>query len=193
MYTIIRQVHLYSGLVLLMWVTMYFVTGAVMTHGELVPRSQPAQQTSEHALTGLTASSGEALAEALTAQLDLPGRVVSSERRPSGEWVIRLANARVSVEAVVSPPLDHARITRRTAGAVGTMHGLHRLHGYGGGWLYNLWAVVYDLASVALIVFAVTGVYLWHRLTRRRLLGWTLLSIGVGYTIAMVLYLMLAA
>ena len=41
---------------------------------------------------------------------------------------------------------------------VGLAHGLHRLHGYGGGWLYRVWAAVYELSSAAMILFSLTGI-----------------------------------
>jgi hypothetical protein len=74
---------------------------------------------------------------------------------------------------------------------VGIAHGLHRLHGYGGGGLYDVWAVLYDLASLALIVFAFTGVYLWHATLRPRWPGWLALGVGAVFTTAMILHLWL--
>jgi hypothetical protein len=66
------------------------------------------------------------------------------------------------------------------------------MHQYGGGWLYNLWVVFYDLASLALIVFAITGVYMWYKLEGRKRLGWILLGLSFAYAGAMVLYLIYA-
>jgi len=48
----------------------------------------------------------------------------------------------------------------------------------GGGWLYDLWAVVYDLASASMILFALSGIYLWHQ---RR--PGSFLKIGNGFPI----------
>ena len=60
--------------------------------------------------------------------------------------------------------------------------GFHRMHGYGGGWLYNIWLVFYDLASLSLILFAVSGTYLWWRLARRRwLVGLAGCELGLCY------------
>ena len=67
---------------------------------------------------------------------------------------------------------DSVHIFRREEDARTTLVGFHRLHGYGGGWLYDIWVVFYDLASLALILFTLTGIYLWYRLTKHRLLGW---------------------
>jgi hypothetical protein len=73
-----------------------------------------------------------------------------------------------------------------------TMIGFHRLHGYGHGWRYDLWAVMFDLASASMIVFAATGVWLWHRLARRRWPGWLVLAAGLLFVLASVLQFLLA-
>ena len=41
-------------------------------------------------------------------------------------------------------------------------------------------------------VFAITGVYMWYQLTRKRLLGWLILGGSCAYTGAMILYLIYA-
>jgi hypothetical protein len=77
-------------------------------------------------------------------------------------------------------------------GAAQTLVGFHRLHRYGGGWVYNLWMVFYDLASFSVILFAASGVYLWYKLTRRRALGWTCLAASFGFTAGTILYFVYA-
>jgi len=90
----------------------------------------------------------------------------------------------------VSADLKSATVTEHRFGWQRVLAGFHRLHGYGGGWLYDLWAVLYDLASAAMIVFAVTGVVLWHRLARPRWPGWVLLACGLAFTASTLSYLL---
>ena len=66
------------------------------------------------------------------------------------------------------------------------------MHNYGGGWLYDIWVVFYDLASASLILFAISGIYLWWRLTRRKLWGWICLGISWGFAAVTICYLMYA-
>ncbi len=68
---------------------------------------------------------------------------------------------------------------------------LHRMVGYGGGTLYDLWVLMYDLASAALIVFAVTGVMLWSARPGRDRLGWVMLGLGCALCLGTVLYFLL--
>ena len=79
-----------------------------------------------------------------------------------------------------------------TYGLRTTLIGMHRMHNYGGNILYLLWVLLYDLASLSLILFGLTGVYLWYKLTTKRLLGWVILGLGYGYTAATILFLVYA-
>ena len=51
-----------------------------------------------------------------------------------------------------------ATVSTRRENLRTTLVGFHRMHRYGGGWLYDLWVVCYDLASLSLILFAISGV-----------------------------------
>jgi len=114
-----------------------------------------------------------------------PGR-----RRKDGTWTFEFFRPGHLTEVVVSADLKSATVTEHRFGWQRVLAGFHRLHGYGGGWLYDLWAVLYDLASAAMIVFAVTGVVLWHRLARPRWPGWVLLACGLAFTASTLSYLL---
>ena len=45
------------------------------------------------------------------------------------------------------------------------------------------------LYSASMIVFALSGIYLWYKLTKRRLLGWALLAVSFAFATGAVLYL----
>lgn len=55
--------------------------------------------------------------------------------------------------------------------------------------LYDLWLAFYDLASLSLILFDVSGVYLRWRLARRRWLEWAFLGVCWGYASITIVYL----
>jgi hypothetical protein len=46
-----------------------------------------------------------------------------------------------------------------------------------------------DLASAAMLLFALSGVYLWWKITPNRLPGMLCLGAGIGFTTAIVLHL----
>ena len=71
-----------------------------------------------------------------------------------------------------------------------TTFGFHRMHGYGGGWLYNIYVLMLDLTSIATILFGLTGLYLWYKLMRKKMWGIILLSASIGYTIIIITFFM---
>lgn len=191
MYTAFRKIHLYSGLSLLLFVLMYFVSGLVMTHHAWFPREKTTS-TTEHPLDYAGAWEAEELGAFLASEFNLNGRMFQAKEQPDGAWTFGYASAGEENKVAVAATHDKVTVTRTEHGAVEVMHRLHRLHKYDGPWFYILWAVVYDLTSLSMIVFAVTGIYLWYKLTARRRLGWALLGTSFSYALATILYLLYA-
>ncbi len=188
MYPWIRRIHLFTGLFLLVFVLMYFVSGYLMIHEKWFQRGEPLKTTRNERLTYAGDLSTTDFAGYLEHTFGVRGKRQPPRRRPDGSWQFNYVRPGVNHEVVVSPSGQEVTITRSQFGAVGLAHGLHRLHGYGGGWLYDLWAVVYDLASGAMILFALTGIFLWHQSTVIRWPGWLCLVLSFGFTTAMLLY-----
>lgn len=49
---------------------------------------------------------------------------------------------------------------------------------------------MYDVAGAALIVFPISGIFLWYKTSRNRLAGAGVLAAGLCFTAATILYLM---
>lgn len=192
MYNALRITHLYCGLVLLMFVVMYFTTGVVMTHGEMLPKRATTEVRTEQAISYAGPWSQAELATWAKDQFSIAGRPIQATSKADGSWEIRYANAGGDTRVQIPPSHDKAVLITRTRNAVDAMHGLHRLHGYSGGWVYATWAAMYDLSSVAMIVFGITGIWMWYVLSKRRWPGAVLLAGSFGYAAAMTLYLMYA-
>jgi hypothetical protein len=190
-YSVFRKIHLYSGLAILAFLTMYFLTGYVMIH-DWFYRPTPGKTTRTEQLFHAGPQEPAAYSNYLQRTFSLRGKVTEQRQLEDGSWRFRYFRPGTLYEAIVAPAGDRVWITTQNENAVDTMIGVHRLHGYGGGNLYNLWAFLYDLASFSLIVFAFTGIYLWYKLTKKRLLGWIVVGISYGYAAVTILYLMYA-
>lgn len=190
MHSIVRQIHLYSALVLLAFVLMYFVTGYVLTRQSWFGEPQSAAETRRVALdaAALSGEPGEtAFAMRLQNLMDLAGKPAPARRLGGGRWEFSFHKPGYNAKAVLDADRSAAEITETRHGWQRVMIGFHRLHGYGGGWLYILWAIVYDVASLSMIAFAVSGVWLWHGMTKNRLAGWIVLAAGFAYTAGVIL------
>jgi hypothetical protein len=194
MYTFFRQLHLFSGLVLLVFIVLYFGTGYVMIHPEWFGDEGPETARQDVALGIPAGLDDDGLSRFLQDRFGLRGKRLPARHHDDGSLLFAYYHPGTFSEVTVAADRRTVTLATHTESWQRVVHGLHRLHGYGGGWAYVLYAFCMDLASVALIVFALTGVYLWHRLTkpRRRWIGWTLLALTWAYTLATIAYLLAA-
>jgi hypothetical protein len=189
--TLIRRLHLFAGLTLLVWVALYFVTGWVMVHEDWFPRRDADKQTRSLTLDGQGERNSGEFVRQLETTFDIHGKRNEPVRRGDGTWRFNWIRPGHRYEVTVSATGDRADFTHVQLNGVGVLHGLHRLHGYGGGPLYDGWVVAYDVASASMILFALSGIWLWWRQSAgRRLAGWVCLATGFGFTGAMIAYLM---
>ncbi len=186
MYTAIRKLHLYAGLVILVFLMMYFVSGYVLIHRPWFSAKDrtPQRTVRQEPLTGY---SGPRTPEALAHRLRLRGRINASpdQRRFT---VVHPGE----IQQVALSDDDQATITTTREDLAGILVQLHRVHGYGGGWLWNAFVLFNDLAGVACILFALTGVYLWWKTAQRKTLGVICLAISCLYGGGMILYTLFA-
>ena len=192
-YVVIRRIHLGSAFVLLGFILMYFVTGYVLTHGtwfgeaheQVVRRTEPFP-------TDLSASPDAAgFAIQLRERLGLRGKPSKVDHRADGTWRVNYAHPGHVTEVTIPADRWTLALVEKHQGWQRILSVLHRLHGYGGGGLYSLWAVLVDVAAVSMIAFAFTGLMLWYRLARDRRLGWGILTAGFALTVSTLAYLMM--
>jgi len=187
-----RKIHLYTGLGLLTFVVMYFITGWVLMHEGIFPHKDPVNTTWMEKLEYQGPDSREAWADYLQHEFSLRGKQGRIREMKDGRVSYQYFRPGYAFEVVVSADRETAEITESQWGFRNLMVGYHRIHGYGDGWLYNIWSFMYDLASLACIVFAISGIVIWYPTRRRDRLGWLFLGIGFGLTTVMTLYLMYA-
>ncbi len=91
-----------------------------------------------------------------------------------------------TMPAVIKP---NVTITEYDFGPAGTSNGFHRLRGFSGGWGYKLWSLMYDASALSLILFSLTGIYLWWKLSKIRWPGALVLAFGILFPIATFMFL----
>ena len=182
MYTLLRNIHLYSAFIIVSFLLMYFVTGGVMILESAFPRIS--KETTVQTLPVESNDSEEKIIRDLCTRFSIHGdlRITTS----SGENKVyrfirpgyRAELRRVHVDSV------QVSIKEGTFGSV--MNDFHRLRGYEGNWIHILWAFLYDLSCISLLVFSFSGVYLWWKMEKikRTGVGFLLVSTAItGFTI----------
>lgn len=187
MYNRIRQIHLFAAFVLTTFVLMYFITGVVMIFEHQFERRDNSVVTQARQVPGVRHVVGDELVKRIREEFLLRGQY---QVRQNGErTIVTFRHPGLEANAVVNSRSDTVTVTTRKKNLVNVLHQFHRLHGYYGGWNYLAWAFVYDLSSVSMILFALTGLYLWYRTERVRWPGWTILLVSTVFVIYTLIYL----
>jgi hypothetical protein len=189
MYEVIRKVHLYTAMILLTFVLMYFISGYVLIHRDLMPEGETDKETVRLPLSTTHVASPNDLSGYLQETLEIHGKPAPPRQLKDGRVRFDYFRPGDYSRVTVSAEGDSVVHLRELYGARQTLIGMHRMHNYGGNILYQLWVLLYDLASLSLILFGLTGVYMWYKITRRRLVGWIVLAVGYGYAAAAILFL----
>ena len=85
--------------------------------------------------------------------------------------------------------VDSVRVSIRQGTFGSVMNDFHRLRGYEGSWHHFIWAFLYDLSCVSLLVFAITGVCLWWKLEKNKSTGIAFLLASTAITAFTMFYL----
>lgn len=188
MYRVVGKIHLYCGLVILGFLMMYFVSGFIMTHRPWFAIPRPAPTTRAVALESSGERTKEQLAADVQRQLGLAGRIQFPQQQPTDVTRFWLNHPGTEIRVDVSTSQRLIRLTTQREPWAGTLIMLHKVSAYDDQPLFDAYALFCDLAGTSLIVFALTGVYLWWTTARRRLWGVLCLAASCTYAVGMMLY-----
>ena len=193
---IMRAVHLYTGLFLVPWMMVYAVSAFFLNHGptftelfDVTPPEWKVVDRLEFAPDAAFPTDPEEQARAILEHLDLDGahRIPKS---PDGTMtILRISGG------------GHYRVTwRRSQGSLiverqplsfyRLIHFLHFKAGYGQKYFAHVvWAAVVDIVTVSIVIWVISGIYIWARRPRRRLPGGICLAAGILIFLGLVLVL----
>ena len=189
MYNVIRKTHLYCGLIILIFLMMYFVSGYMMVHRPWFLAAPPPPTTQTAALESPAALAPDQLAAAVQKQLRLVGRIQFPQKQPpemTRFWINR-PGTMIRVEVPARERQIH--LTTQRVGLVGTLIMLHKVSGYDDQLIFDAYAFFCDLAGLSMILFAISGVYLWWKRVKNHTWGILCLLASCAYAAAMMLYL----
>ena len=185
MFNRIRQIHLFAAFILTVFVLMYFVTGLVMIFENQFQRKDNSVITVTKEIPEIHVASGDQLVTAVRKHFEVSGQY--QVRQEKEQTVISFRHPGTEATVVIPNHSDAVTLTTRKKNFVSALHHFHRLHGN-----YRIWSFVYDLSAISMIVFAITGVYLWYKTERVRWPGWLILAafaLFIAFTIHYLRYL----
>ncbi len=194
---LVRRTHLYLGLLLLPWIAMYALSTFVFNHGEHFRRTPPGagwrtvwEKPFAAELPAPAAGPDALRAFALRLLADqgitAPFGVQRQGQGASLRLVINVQNFRHPQRLTFDPAAGTLRAEQQTSTWIDILSRLHRRTGYGQpGILSDVWAVIVDVFSVAILAWIVTGFVLWWKIPSTR--RWGFAALGGGFATLAVL------
>jgi hypothetical protein len=189
---VMRWLHLYTGLFLVPWMAIYGTSAIVLNHGKwfnehFVPPVEwkvirELDFTPDESFpTGNTPEARKAQAGAILKHVDLDGPHFARPNPPHPKLFIHRASG--AGHYMVKWHSDQSRIVverQQPFSLLRLIHTLHFRHGYDRSYLVPwIWGLIVDVVGVSIWLWLVSGVYIWARRPKRRLLGGICLSAGL--------------
>jgi hypothetical protein len=185
MYLILRNIHLFCGVLALPALLMYAVSAIQMAHSKWFVLKPAITETTVSLQPGLT--DGRRIAFDVMGVQHLRGQITAIQNQP-----------RVITVRIVVPGTVHELTYTSSTGAVrvrtsvaGVMGMLNRLHHAGGLWPsylpLRLWGVFVAIASIATIGLGASGVWMWWLRRQERKWGLILLTANLTFSIGILL------
>ncbi|WP_339786908.1 MAG: PepSY-associated TM helix domain-containing protein [Imperialibacter sp.] len=181
LYQLIRQIHMYAAFITITFLVMYFVTGYLMNNPQWFDQEKPAPDIKTTSMKKPDVSNEE-LYNQLKNKLEISGRFHNSWTNKGTTYYEYQSMLR---QTIVYFDSTHTTATVKVSdrNTMGSITAYHRLHKYGGPPAYSLYILLMDLASLALLIFVLTGVYMWLSFVKYRWLGVGFLAVGLAYSI----------
>jgi len=178
---IVRSVHLYTGLFLMPWMLIYAASAFFLNHGPAFrawfditpPKLQLVREVDFAPLDSFPKIAKEQAA-AMLQHLELEGahRVLPAQSnarqleilriRGGGNYVVTWHRLDKKIVVQQQQPFSYIRL----------VNFLHFKAGYGQPYpAHIVWAVVVDVVALSIAFWALSGIYIWARRPKKRLLG----------------------
>lgn len=177
MYKLIRNIHLFFGLLCFGFLLMYSVSAVQMSHVDWFTM-EPTVTEQSVAVDPADAQNPRAFAQQLM-QAGMWGELQNVSQDAAG-FQLTIVRAGTTHDVVYAAGSPSAQVKTRTAGIMGMLNRLHHTAGfYREQSITDWWAVFVALTSLALLTLGATGLYMWFRLYKERLVGGIFLSVGL--------------
>jgi hypothetical protein len=181
MHQLIRQIHMYAAFITMAFLVMYFVTGYLMNNPQWFDQEKPATDTKTISMKKPDVSNEE-LYNQLKDKLEISGRFHNSWTNKGTTYYEYQSMLRQTI-VYFDSTYTTATVKLSDKNTIGNITAYHRLHKYGGPLAYSFYVLLMDFASLALLIFVLTGVYMWLSFVKYRWLGVSFLVGGFAYSI----------
>jgi hypothetical protein len=181
-----RASHLYTGMFLVPWMIVYAVSAFCLNHSAwFVERFQPAQKWEVERETDFAPDAAfpadpDGQAQAILAALDLEGAYRITGVPDANQLTLMRLCVTGHYRITWQRQRNHVVVDRlKPVSFYSIVNNLHFVMGYGqSSWAYLTWAALVDAVTISTVIWVISGIYLWARWPRKRLVGGLCLAAG---------------
>jgi hypothetical protein len=179
-YRRILAIHLCTGIFCLAFLAMYGWSAVQMAHRRWFPLQDRVSEQRYTLVPGLSD------VRSVARLLPLRGELQSIRLRNTG-FVFTMVRPGLIYVVNYAPENGAVTVQTHDSGIGGTLNRIHQTQGLWHGYrILNLWAAFLGLASLGLLLLGATGLYLWFRNRRERLVGAILVAGGSGLAVVLI-------
>lgn len=191
-----RALHLYTGLFLAPWMMVYAVSAFCLNHSEwfteglrLAPNWENVRELDFTPGPGFP-DTPEEQAVAILRHVDLDGGHRILGNPDANQLIIFRYCATGHYRVSWFPPRSRVVVDRHLPTSFySVVNALHFQYGYRPYFVHLAWAVIVDATTTSTVIWVISGIYLWARKPRKRLLGGLCLIAGTLLFAALVVLL----
>lgn len=184
MYKLIRNIHLLLGASAVLFILVYAVSAVQMAHQYAI---RP--QISDEDLALAPGLEARPLAQMLMDEHGYRGDL-NNVKTENGRLKLTILRPGTNYAVDYDPASGRARVERRELPLMGLLNRLHHLNGFehtSRG--MNAWGWILAWISVTLLLLGASGLYMWFRLYKERLIGSVLLALNLVVSIVLLIML----
>ena len=187
MYSLVKKIHLVSCFIISAFLLIFFISGLVVIMEKTFPR-KPIYSFSETIHIKKVPENEKEFMKNIYQRFNIHGEVTekvnNDERR-----VLKIYRPGYRAGVVLNKKKKLIEIDVTQKNFADAINDFHRLLGFEGSWAHKIWAIMYDLSCISLLVFAFTGIYMWWKSEKKKLPGMAFLFISTGLTVFTIWYL----
>lgn len=190
-YYIMRRIHFFASVFVLLFCIMYMATGFIISMPGVFQNGEVKTETKSFSLTiPADTAHPDDFIKKITREFGIRGRTGRLVVKKDSSLAFSVYKPGINWEFRIHPGCDSItikRIEQQTLARVSSR--LHMMRGFWGGMKYFIWSVLYDIAALAFILFALTGIYIWIQNCRVLKTGWLIIVPVAALTLLVYFYL----
>ncbi|MHC4626880.1 MAG: hypothetical protein ACYTDV_07855 [Planctomycetota bacterium] len=188
MYRWLRDTHLLLGLFSFLFVLMYGVSSVKIAHPTWFSR-RPVVTETRLVIGSENGGGARDIARELMDRHGVRGELRQVQQTETG-YELRIVRPGTTYQVSYSRETGETTVRTTTVNFSGMLVSIHVIaglwHEFG---LTNLWGLLVGVVSAGLIVLGLTGIYLWFKIHKERVVGIVLLALNLGYSLTLMVWM----